>query len=262
MENGTVVLYYRANMERYIWNSFTVNPPDVHIDHIDIRNEGEGVDFNVYTVGFTDFKEARLHVQPILNDFVDRLVVYFQRVISDPVFMNAAGSFSQPDGSILKAMEDSGYGNTLFSSSVSVGPMTLGPGHEEKMKEALLKAPPKENYYHRYRKVLDTHDKIDCFMSLYRLMEAMFSPEGIQAPIDNAIRQLRPGVPYTERPIDPDDIKASTKPAKYETLYTRLRNEVSHHRKGVDLATSRDEIRQHLGEFSILVKEAIERQPV
>jgi hypothetical protein len=89
-------------------------------------------------------------------------------------------------------------------------------------------------------------DAISRFSFLYNLLLQM-SDDGGQPEVDSQILNIAPDCEQTISP----------KSAKYETVYTRLRNELGHKRKGVNYSQTKSEIRSKVVEFSEIVKKCI-----
>jgi hypothetical protein len=108
-------------------------------------------------------------------------------------------------------------------------------------------APAGENNFSLFRSALQSTSQVEKFMHLYNILLMIFRDD--QRRVDDFIRNEKPSVPQTPRP---------DKPRVFETVYSRLRNELGHHRKGVDLAQTKKEMTARLGELIALTKRAIE----
>ncbi|MGC2048097.1 MAG: hypothetical protein WA635_05760 [Gallionella sp.] len=89
-------------------------------------------------------------------------------------------------------------------------------------------------------------DAISRFSFLYNLLLQM-SDDGGQPEVDSQILNIAPDCEQTISP----------KSGKYETIYTRLRNELGHKREGVNYSQTKSEIRSKVVEFSEIVKKCI-----
>ena len=92
-------------------------------------------------------------------------------------------------------------------------------------------------------------DAISRFSFLYNLLLQM-SDDGGQPEVDSQILNIAPDC---EQTISPKPGKYET----YETVYTRLRNELGHKREGVNYSQTKSEIRNKVVEFSEIVKKCI-----
>ena len=101
---------------------------------------------------------------------------------------------------------------------------------------------PAESYYSMFRVAMQTYG-IGRYLLLYLILLTHFGDS--QSRLDAFIRQEEPGVPETPNPI-----RAGAK----ETIYTRLRNEISHLRLGTSQIATRNEIEQLTPSLILLVK--------
>ena len=85
-------------------------------------------------------------------------------------------------------------------------------------------------------------------MHLYNLLLMLFGDE--QPKVDAFILRENPSIPQTPDP--------RPRKNRNETIYTRLRNELGHHRTGVNLSTTKKQMAERVGELSALLKQAIE----
>ena len=108
-------------------------------------------------------------------------------------------------------------------------------------------APPGERNFRLFRSALQATSPVEEFMHLYNLLLMFFDDK--QAKVDKFILREKPRVPLTPDPR----IKN-----RLETVYTRLRNEFGHQRQGVNLDTTKAEMKERLGELVALTKRAIE----
>lgn len=93
----------------------------------------------------------------------------------------------------------------------------------------------------RYNFARGLIDPISRFISLYALLASISKDQ--QANIDALIEQEDSTVSKSYSP----------KNGKPETLFTRLRNELAHHREGVSVFSTHDEIRLHVARFEWIV---------
>ena len=111
--------------------------------------------------------------------------------------------------------------------------------------------------YGVFRIALGAVSPVEKFLLLYYILSTLLPDrygEDSQRQVDMFIRREQPGrPPDTPVPLS----KKRPKPIK-ETIYSRLRNEISHRRPGVDLQTTRSEIAAHVGGLLKLAKRAIE----
>lgn len=106
-----------------------------------------------------------------------------------------------------------------------------------------------QRYYMMFYAAMGTSG-IGKYLLLYLILLTHFQDE--QRQVDNFIRKHEAGVVETPRPT----LKQGGTPVS-ETVYTRLRNEVGHHRPGVSQTTTMQEIEQHTPGLIALVKKMI-----
>lgn len=84
-------------------------------------------------------------------------------------------------------------------------------------------------------------DPVNRFLSLYSMLSSVSGDN--QSRIDEAIRNEEPTVAVSPSPRD----------GRPETIFTRLRNELAHHREGVSVFRTHEEIGLHVERFEWLV---------
>lgn len=94
------------------------------------------------------------------------------------------------------------------------------------------------NLLKRYSFSKQLEDNISKFVSLYSLLLSLF--EDKQAKVDLEIQKIDNNISKTPSPI-----KSNT----YETIYTRLRNELAHHRNNTSILKTYEEIEIHIDRF-------------
>jgi hypothetical protein len=111
-----------------------------------------------------------------------------------------------------------------------------------------VKIPQHKPLINLFRHAISTENPVVQFMMLYLILDEIY--EHNQKIIDAYIMKIAPNTCQTPRP---DKL-----PSKeiLETIYTRLRNEITH-RMGNHPEDTRDEILKHLYEFKIIVHSAI-----
>jgi hypothetical protein len=87
-------------------------------------------------------------------------------------------------------------------------------------------------------------EPIGRFISLYTLLSHKFSDN--QKKVDEAILSIDPTISQFQSPIN-DKI--------YETIFTKLRNELSHKRDGVYILKTHDDVKTNIDRFEKIVKE-------
>jgi hypothetical protein len=94
----------------------------------------------------------------------------------------------------------------------------------------------------RFNFARSLEDPVSRFLSLYAMLSAVARDN--QQEIDQLIRTEEPTVACSPSP----------RGSRHETIFTRLRNELAHHRDGVSVFSTHEEIRMHVGRFEWLVR--------
>jgi response regulator of citrate/malate metabolism len=98
----------------------------------------------------------------------------------------------------------------------------------------------------RFNFARSLEDPVSRFLSLYAMLSSVANDN--QQQIDELIRTEEPTVACSPSP----------RHSRPETIFTRLRNELAHHREGVSVFATHDEIRLHVGRFEGLVRRILE----
>lgn len=109
---------------------------------------------------------------------------------------------------------------------------------------------PGERYFALYRSARQSEGRAEEFLQLYNLLLMLLGDE--QNAVDDFIMREAPGTPQTPSG------KPRAKPGEKETVYTRLRNEFAHVRKGTHLDHTKAQMTDRVGELANLTKKAIE----
>jgi len=114
-------------------------------------------------------------------------------------------------------------------------------------------SPHGARYFGLFRSARLSESPVEEFIHLYNLL-LMFLGED-QKAVDVFILREAPGTPLTPSG------NPKAKVGELETIYTRLRNELGHHREGVNLDDTKAEMANRVGELAALTKRAIELRP-
>jgi hypothetical protein len=98
----------------------------------------------------------------------------------------------------------------------------------------------------RFNFARSLEDPVSRFLSLYAMLSSIARDN--QHEIDQLIRTEEPTVACSLSPRD----------SRHETIFTRLRNELAHHREGVSVFATHEEIRLHVGRFEWLAHRILE----
>lgn len=198
----------------------------------------------VHLTNIFDFEQAIEIGNEILPAIVDRLAFY--RDVS-------IGELRCTGGTLPKDASGSSYSTrtnlALLWANAGLN-YTLDAGTRQKLARLLEQPTTRADLYSAYRFALNQHDAAACFMFLYNILLSLNSDS--QGQVDNFIRSEEPGVPQYlsgNKRLAAQGVK--------ETIYTRLRNEVSHKRKGTTPEKTRSEIQDNVAAFQELVRTAI-----
>lgn len=123
------------------------------------------------------------------------------------------------------------------------GTVEAGPQSIERIKQKMQKSYDLSNLRMFYDSATVT-EPIGRFISLYALM-LHCNGTGKQVEVDEAILKIDSTVAQSRSPI---------KPHSYETIFTKLRNELSHKRNGVNILETHTQIRSNVERFEQIVK--------
>lgn len=140
------------------------------------------------------------------------------------------------------------FGGGMKLSIFATGTVTAGDPSAEKVKEKM-----KEKYdlsvLQMYYDSATIVEPISRFISLYTLLLHKYSDK--QANVDKAILGIDPTIIQFKSP----------KFNWYETIFTKLRNEMSHKRDGINILETHDEIKLNMEKFEEIVKELFLEKP-
>lgn len=97
-----------------------------------------------------------------------------------------------------------------------------------------------------YTKIFNINDIMSKFMMLYHIM--LILNDDKQNYVDLCIKKIAPATKLFESP------RGS---GKSETLYTKLRNEIAHYRKEVDIRSTINQLEDIIPDFTKIVRQAI-----
>ncbi|MEZ5582006.1 MAG: hypothetical protein R3F37_03785 [Candidatus Competibacteraceae bacterium] len=245
---GTVT--YIARISGLKLEEVELRSPNPKIEKITLKTQEQGTDHTSLEVTFT-LKDVlatdnfRSIVKPILSPLIDRLGFYFNGVyVEEPQFSGSA-------------LPSNPQGNTFITEAVHIvalactdGIIEPGSKGREKLKVHLESSTlPGEDQYKLFNFATRQKDPVARFMFLYNILLSLRKDK--QTNVDIFIAQEELGVQQTPSP----------KTSKLETIYTRLRNEVSHVRKGAIPQNTKKDITENVGKLQELVKKAIIQQP-
>lgn len=251
MVSGT--LTYRAEVKGFIFRNFApleVQTTEPGVANVVVGCPGESpIEVIVKIASSASADTARITGKSICRTILSRLSLKYRLCVQEPL-----------------VAEDLQEENDTAVTNLAAGAMPMScPGKDSKDVKpedvSGLKAdledptPPGHIYYDLYRLAMQAEDSVDRFMSLYRLLLILClnkKGEEDQKCVDNFIERNTSEKRTHERPGMPNVL---------ETVYSSLRNNIAHVRKGVDLAETRREMNTRVYGLAEVVKNAIRLKP-
>jgi hypothetical protein len=185
--------------------------------------------------------EANAIAGDIVASITNRLAFELNRGVGQPYMKG----FSLPK-------DASGSSYTVLNSAgilwdVAAPTITLGDESRQKLARLLEQPLARPDLYSAYRFAINQSDDVTRFMFLYNILLQL--NHDMQPRVETFIRAVMPDV---EEYDDPRPNKTGK-----ETVFTRLRNEVGHARKGTTPEQTRTLIEGYVAALQTLVKTAI-----
>jgi hypothetical protein len=181
----------------------------------------------------------------ICRTILGRLALNYGLLIQEPVV--AAENLEEERDAVVTKVAAAG----MLLACSGKDSMTIPDGDLAGLKAELEDLSPRGEVY---RVAVQAVDPVNRYMSLYRLLSILcLGPAGEEKQefVDRFIEQVTAERRTYPRP---------DKPRILETVYTVLRNEVGHARKGFDLAATRLKMDARVYELAEIVKKAILRK--
>jgi hypothetical protein len=227
------------------FSSVAFNPNTSCVEEIEIAcPNGENVYCTIYLVDAPTEDEGKMlaeeQVAGILNklSFLYNLAIGKERIVANNLESQNAlpGVLSARAGSAVLVGESARL-------LMSIQPAIL----KAELEQA---STTKEALFGLFRSARQSQSPIEEFLHLYNLLLMLCGDD--QPTVDAFILAQNPVIQTRDpRP----------KRKRMETIYTRLRNELGHHRKNVNLSNTKAEMSGRLSELISLTKRAIESQP-
>ena len=243
---------YSAEMKGQQFDQIELRPPpgNQNITKIEVKHESFDkiiIIFNVIDV--ESWEQVDSMTLNLVNNLLDSISFYFGVCIGNPTVRGGtlSSKIISENGSVSANILPRGVTATGTITSASV--VTYKNEDKEKIKKLLESEFSLEKHPYRssFRHALQNTDPVVKYMSLYKILLEIFNDS--QEQVDDFIRKIDPNVVQTQRPNNPRII---------ETVYTRLRNEMSHTRPKADILNTKNEINQNVSGFANIVKKAIQ----
>ena len=222
------------------------NPKKPGVDRVEIKSpKGNEILTAVHLAAVTDEEMAKSVASKVHSVALDRISFLHGIAIDKGKMIFSA---LHPVNPILDSVFSArGYGRRFRAKARPVIVLSDSSLKQKLEQESLVG----EKNFGLFRSALSSESWVEKFMHLYNLLLMFFDDEqqGAQGRLDDFVRSENPRVQQTPHPRFP---------GVYESVYTRLRNEFGHHRRGVNLDQTMEEMKNNLGGLIALTKRAIE----
>jgi|SRR5215203_5100626 len=239
---ATGIVKFAAPIAGLQFRPTEVSNPHPAVEKIVLEAQDEWINIEVHLADIFNFEDEEGIANSLLPPIVNRLAFYCNVPVGEPHFRGAT---------LPKDASGSSYtvrGDVLLMWDHAVPVLTLGEDTRQDLAHILEQPYTHHDLYSAYRFAGNLSDPVARFMFLYNILLQLNDDN--QTQVDAFIRTEMPSVPLSPRP---DRRKI------VETIYTRLRNEVSHRRPGITPEQTRKEIQANVAPFQELVRTAISR---
>jgi len=189
----------------------------------------------------------------IKDDILDMLSLTLKSKINEVIMVGSILAPRSGQGGVVDAV-------LPFSWKIDAHGRTetwrLRDNNIREIQHGLLKIPGVKHRYliRLFRLAINADDPVIQFLFLYLILYQMYEN---QDKVDEAILKIAPNTLSGAKPTKKGaQAKSLSKKSSAETIFTRLRNEISHGR-GVDPEVTKKEIITHLDEFRTIVHTAL-----
>lgn len=236
---GDYVVMYSTKFGGYEWEQIEF-PWTAPVSKVMVAASGTSKQLSVQVsiLGAQSIEEARSVTDPIAAQVVNRLAYHLNFPIGNPHYIGASVTMAHANGTYTSS--------TVGVARIGIRPLgescqILGQERRDQIKNAIEgNALPGESLYTAYLAALSCTDTIAKFLVLYQLLMLHYKDD--QKKVDSFIRNIEPGTPTTQ--TFPIEKKNSPTVYLWETVYSRLRNQVGHNRH-VPIEQTRAEMEQH-----------------
>ena len=241
---------YSAGIEGILFQKeeISINKPNIEKTTIEILDSEDGkrvfLDFQI--TGVDSLEEIKPTTNDLTENIFNKLAIK-ENIKIGPTRMDSANLFEEvviPEESQIIGVP--GIESKFVGRKPTVEQTLLGKNLDLLIQNLGKENSPDQNQdYPTFRLALQSPDPLSVFMKLYNLLLKKKGPS--QKEVDAFIKKIEPEVPESDSPRE----------NRRETIYTRLRNEIGHHRENATLPNTEREIKQRLGHFQTLVRKAI-----
>jgi hypothetical protein len=246
MFKGTVTFRARIKGHGLTVSSCAFNPGEAGVERVEIDGpKGDEFLTTVYLASVRTREEGKALATKVTTAALDRISFFYNIAIEDTQVIGAQFSLVNPPPGDHIQLD---VGEFLFlGEDLRVVLGVSAPSLQAKLEQV---SPGGESMFGLFRAARQSTGPVEEFMHLYNLLLMICNDE--QRDFDAFVRREEPGVPQTQSPRFPEVM---------ETIYTRLRNELAHPRKGGDLHDTKAEMANRVGGLMSLTKRAIELLP-
>lgn len=224
------------------FESFEFNSNEAGIEKVEfIGQNGDEIRTTVYLSSVASPDEGRDLAAKVTKKALDRMSILYKLAIEDARITDDQFSPLNSKPGVLEV---------AAGSVVCVGyaaKLVLGIPPAELKAELEKPSLPGEDYFGLFRSACQSTSPVEAFMHLYNILLMLYNDS--QPKVDKFIISKDQTVPQTPQPGNAKVM---------ETVYTRLRNELAHHRAGVNLDNTKAEMASRLGSLMALTAQAIQ----
>lgn len=245
MFKGSVSFVARIKWNGLKFPLVEFNPNEVGVEKVEFEGQnGDEIRTTVYLTSVASCDEGRALAAKVITKGLDRISIFRNLVIENARINGDQFSSVNSKPGVLEIT----VGVFVPVEDAAKVVPTIPPA--ELKIELEQPSPPGEQYFGLFRSARQSTGPVEEFMHLYHILLWFYNDK--QFDVDAFIRTEDPTVPQTQHPMTPGAM---------ETVYTRLRNELGHKRKGVNLDKTKAEMANFLGGLIALTKRAIELHP-
>ena len=220
------------------------NPGELGVDKVEIEcPDGVEIVSTVYIASVATREDGKLLAMKVNTAALNRISFMHNVAIeNDKITGGQLAQINAPPGTIeLEGMS--------FVLTGGAAGLTHGMPAETLKAELEQPSPPGEYYYGLLRSARQSMSPVEEFVHVYNLLLMLCSNNDNFPDVEAFIFSKEPSVRHTPDPRDAN---------RRETVYTRLRHQLSHSRTLGDLDSTKEEIVKHLPGLIALTKQAIE----
>jgi hypothetical protein len=246
MYKGTIQFRARIKGNGLSFPELTFSPNEVGVEKVEIASQnGNEITSVVHVTAVPTEEAGRAIASKVNTTALDRLSFLYNIAIENGEITDSQfTSLNPPPGHHLRA------GHATMTATGGVVNAVRGFSADRIKADLEQESPISEQYFGLFRSARLSESPVEEFIHLYNLLLMLIGD--LQKPVDDFIMRE---VPTTQ--LGPSG-NPKAKAGETETIYTRLRNELGHHRKGVNLNTTKADMAKCVGDLATLTKKAIE----